>query len=147
MRASGNKLILSATDLSNFLSCRHRTALELSEAYGKRQRPHWDDPLLDVLFKRGLEHEKAYVESLQGDGQRIVDLSDLRDRDSLGAETLGAMCSGADVIVQTALRDGHWYGRPDLLRRVERPSALGSWSYETRSRDARGNNPATWSLL
>jgi hypothetical protein len=37
-------LTLSATDLSNFLSCRHRTALEMAEADGKRHRPKFDDP-------------------------------------------------------------------------------------------------------
>jgi predicted RecB family nuclease len=34
------------------------------------------------------------------------------------------------VIVQVALRDGRWYGRPDVMRRVETPSNLGPWSYE-----------------
>ena len=35
MRTSGNELVLSATDLSNFLSCRHLTGLEMAEARGK----------------------------------------------------------------------------------------------------------------
>jgi predicted RecB family nuclease len=130
MRASGNELILSATDLSHFLSCRHRTALEMAEAHGKRQRPKWDDPFLELLFKRGLEHEKAYVESLQTNGRQIVDLSDVKERDAAVARTLDAMRSGADVIVQAALSDGRWYGRPDVMRRVEQASGLGAWSYE-----------------
>ena len=74
MRAIGNALILSATDLSNFLSCRHRTALEMGEAQGKHKRPKWDDPLLEILFKRGLEHEKKYVQFLESAGRRIVDI-------------------------------------------------------------------------
>src|SRR5207245_1528913 len=40
------------------------------------------------------------------------------------------MRDGADVIVQGALADGAWYGRPDVLERVDTPSALGAWSYE-----------------
>ncbi len=40
------------------------------------------------------------------------------------------MRCGVDVIVQGALADGQWYGRPDVMRRVETPSALGAWSYE-----------------
>src|SRR2546428_1814887 len=130
MRASGNELVLSATDLSNFLSCRHRTALEMAEAHGKYRRPRWDDPLLELLFKRGLEHEKAYVRSLQTDGRHIVDLADVKEPDTAVAGTLDAMRSGADVIVQAALRDGRWYGRPDVMRRVEKPNSLGAWSYE-----------------
>src|SRR5580704_15201296 len=37
---------------------------------------------------------------------------------------------GAAVIAQGALRDGAWFGRPDVLRRVEKPSARWAWSYE-----------------
>jgi predicted RecB family nuclease len=35
-----------------------------------------------------------------------------------------------DVVVQAALADGDWFGRADVLRKVERPSKLGNWSYE-----------------
>jgi predicted RecB family nuclease len=41
-----------------------------------------------------------------------------------------AMKEGVHVIVQAPLAYGRWFGRADVLRRVERPSKLGSWSYE-----------------
>jgi hypothetical protein len=28
------------------------------------------------------------------------------------------------------LQTGQWFGRADVLQRVERPSKLGDWSYE-----------------
>lgn len=130
MRVLANLLSLSATDLSNFLSCRHLTALDMAEAYGKRERPMWEDPLLDLLFKRGLEHEAKYVESLRTDGKRIVDLSEAKGREEKLKQTLDAMRAGADVIVQGALCNGRWYGKPDVMQRLEKPSSLGSWSYE-----------------
>src|SRR2546425_9738117 len=130
MHLSDTELLLSATDLSNFLSCRHLTALEMAAALGKRRRPHWDDPLLEILFERGLAHERAYVASLQAAGRTIVDLADVKERDAAIAQTLDAMRAGADVIVQGALSDGRWYGRPDVMRRVEKPNSLGAWSYE-----------------
>ena len=37
-KATG-QLRLSATDLANFLGCRHRTALEMAAAAGKLKRP------------------------------------------------------------------------------------------------------------
>src|SRR5580704_9549227 len=37
---------------------------------------------------------------------------------------------GAAVIAQGALRDGQWFGRPDVLRRVAKRSARWPWSYE-----------------
>jgi len=130
VRLADGTLILSATDLADFLSCRHLTALEMAEARGKVRRPRWDDPLLEVLFKRGLEHEKAYVDSLRGPGRDVVDLADAREPTTAVAQTLAAMHAGAGVIVQAALRHGRWFGRPDVMQRVETPSDLGAWSYE-----------------
>jgi uncharacterized protein len=47
------------------------------------------------------------------------------------AATRDAMRSGVDVIFQGTLFDGRWIGRPDFLRRVERPCpAFGAFSYE-----------------
>ena len=40
------------------------------------------------------------------------------------------MRDGADVVYQATLRSDRWHGRADFLRRVERPSRLGAWSYE-----------------
>jgi predicted RecB family nuclease len=130
MRESGGNLVLSATDLSNFLNCRHRTALELGEARGKRIRPHFHGPVLEALFARGLEHERQYVESLESAGLHLVNLSDITDSTAAVARTVEAMRAGADAIVQGALEDGKWYGRPDVLRRIDATSALGAWAYE-----------------
>ncbi len=135
MRIFDNGLDLSATDLSNFLSCRHRTALDMAAAYGQRTRPYFgEDPLLALLVQRGLEHERAYVESLRAKGLGVVDLSHLggpADRRTLINETLGAMRARADVIVQAGLLGDRWFGKPDIMTRVDdRPSSFGSWSYE-----------------
>ncbi len=130
MRLVDSELFVSATDLSNFLSCRHRTALELAEAHGARKRPRFDDPFLEILAERGLEHERAYVESLRTGGRRVVDLSGVKDRNAALSLTLDALRSGADVVVQAALADGRWYGRPDVLLRVPAGGGFGAWSYE-----------------
>jgi uncharacterized protein len=81
------------------------------------------------LQERGREHEAAYLESLRAAGWRIVDLRAAGDADAL-AQTLAAMQDGADVIAQAGLQCGAWFGRADMLRKVNRPSALGAWSYE-----------------
>jgi predicted RecB family nuclease len=130
MRLDAGTLVLSATDLSHFLNCRHRTALEVGEAHGTRQRPHWADPLLDALFARGLEHERRFVSSLRAAGNEVLDLTGITSRDEALAATRAGMRTGVEVLVQAALGDGRWYGRPDVLLRAQSPSALGSWSYE-----------------
>ncbi len=134
MRQNGPDLDLSATDLSNFLACRHRTALDMAVARGALARP-WSgsepDPLLQILWERGLEHERRYVESLVAQGLSVRDLtSEQMDRDRHVALTIAAMRDGVDVIVQGALRDGRWFGKPDVLRRVHVGSDFGAWSYE-----------------
>ncbi len=125
------RLTLSATDLSNFLGCHHRTALEMGVAAGKFAKPQFDDPQLEALFQRGLDHEAAYVDTLTKSGaSRIVRLGDVTDRTTAIDQTIAAMRAGADVIVQAALGDERWYGRPDVLKKVAGSSALGAWSYE-----------------
>jgi len=121
---------LSATDLSSFLGCKHRTALDMAVALGKREPVYQSDPLLELLIQRGLEHERRFVDSLRTGNASVVDLAGIDHNAERLAKTEAAMREGADVIVQGAFADGIWNGRPDILRRVEQPSALGSWSYE-----------------
>jgi len=131
MKLRAGRLSISPTDLSQFLSCRHRTALELAVAHGVRQRPVWNDPMLEALFALGAAHERDYVRRLQAASRTLVDLSEEKDPEDTVSATLTAMRAGTDVIVQAGLSRGCWYGRPDVLLRVDRPSpALGSWSYE-----------------
>lgn len=131
LRKSTRQLQLSATDLASFLGCHHRTALEMGHAFGKRTKPEYDDPGLEALFQRGLDHEAAYVETLKADGaQRVVTIEKGATRDETIARTLEAMRSGADVIVQGALGDDRWFGYADILRKVPRAGAFGPWSYE-----------------
>jgi uncharacterized protein len=76
-----------------------------------------------------MEHEKAYLSHLEAEGVSICDLRDINVEKALAA-TLVAMKQGVPAIAQATLASGRWFGRADVLRRVERPSKLGSWSYE-----------------
>lgn len=125
MRGQGASIEMSASDLAQFLGCRHRTALDMAVAHGLRNAPHWVDPVVEILQQRGFQHEKDYVEDLRARGLRVEDL-----REGGAADAVGAMREGTDVIVQPTLRMDPWFGRPDILRRVAKPSALGGWSYE-----------------
>jgi predicted RecB family nuclease len=40
------------------------------------------------------------------------------------------MQAGRSVVIQGALKHEGWGGRADVLRRVDRRSGLGAWSYE-----------------
>ncbi len=132
MRKFDGKLIHSATDLINFVECPHLTAIDLAVVQGRLDIEANRTDSSDLVASKGEEHEAAYLESLLADGKEVVtiaangalDLDDARDR------TIAAMRDGAEVIFQSALYDGTWTGYADFLERVDRPSDLGSWSYE-----------------
>jgi predicted RecB family nuclease len=132
MKISTGQVRLSASDLSNHLACRHVTTLDLQVARGRRAEPDWAAPDLKVIQELGLRHEAAYLAHLGKQGLTVEHLGhiDHKDEKRLLAETLTLMEQGAEVIAQGALRDGGWFGRPDVLRRVEKPSVRWAWSYE-----------------
>jgi predicted RecB family nuclease len=130
MKANAKTIRLSASDLSNHLACRHLTALDLAVATGQRPAPKWHSPDAWVLQQRGMEHEKAYLNHLEAEGIPITDLREIDNDENALAETLAAMQQGVPAIAQATLTNGRWFGRADVLRRVERPSTLGNWSYE-----------------
>src|SRR5438105_9585390 len=128
MRLHDRQLILAASDLAKHLACAHCSELDRAAAHGLLAAPRGPDPALEALIERGFAHERAYVESLHTSGL-VVETCPENVMDAAGA-TLTAMRGGADVIVQAVLEHDGWYGRADILRRLARPSALGSWSYE-----------------
>jgi len=132
MKISTGQVRLGASDLSNHLACRHVTTLDLQVARGERAAPDWAAPDLKVIQELGLRHEAAYLAHLSKQGLTVENLGhiDHQDEKLLLAKTLDLMERGAEVIAQGALRDGEWFGRPDVLRRVEKPSARWAWSYE-----------------
>ena len=137
MQLLNGTLVFSATDLSNFLACPHLTLLNRRTALGGPKPRVFDDPGIEVLRQRGREHEQKVLAQLGGGTRRVVEVRATgsgearRDRyERLARETVEAMKTGADVIYQGCLFDGAWLGFPDFLQRVDRPSILGSWSYE-----------------
>ena len=121
---------LSATDLVGYLNCRHLTSLDRAVANGSLEKPKVWDPLLEVLWERGSIHERKYVDHLIESGLDVVRVEGVDVTSSGISETLAAMKSGVQVIVQGALSHHVWSGRADVLLRVEHPSVFGNWSYE-----------------
>ncbi len=74
-------------------------------AQGTLDKPASWDPLLDILRERGLEHERAYLEHLRNEGFEPITISGIKVTDDAVAETLEAMRSGHELIVQAALKD------------------------------------------
>src|SRR4051794_26319980 len=151
MQLIDGRPVYAATDLVGYLACSHRLALERAAMMGVVAKPIRNDPSIELVAKRGIEHERRYLEDLRAEGRSIVEIrtdgsavaplgsgevttprdagSELR---AAAAETLEAMRGGADVIYQATFFDGRWRGHADfLLRREHEPgdadSAFGTW--------------------
>src|SRR2546428_5816711 len=132
--------VYSATDLVGFLACEHLTALERAALRGLVIRPSRIDPELEIIRRRGLEHEARYLAELRDKGLGVVavipDAYDANAGDRLrtaAAVTERAMSEAADIIYQATFFDGLWRGHADFLRRVdssERRSRWGTYCYE-----------------
>jgi predicted RecB family nuclease len=123
--------MLSATDIANFLSCRHLLTLERAESRGEIQKPFFRDPGVELFRELGNRHETQYLQHLicKRGGQIARIPTDIRWSDAVD-RTTEAIQSGADIIYQATFQDGPWGGRSDFLIRVDRPSLLGDFSYE-----------------
>jgi uncharacterized protein len=134
--APDGTLIVSATDLVGYLECGHLATLELAAANGAIEKPLRQDPELELIRKRGFDHEQRFLGRLRDEGRTVheIETRDARGPAELRAaesETFEAMRRGEDVIFQATFFDGRWRGHADfLLRRGDRPSKLGDWSYD-----------------
>ena len=140
MQSIDGRPVYAATDLVAYLACEHLTELERAAMAGLVKRPMRADPELDVIRKRGFEHEQRYLGELEAAGRTIrrieLDGSIEDDGTRLRAaadQTIAAMASGVDVVFQATFFDGTWRGHADFLLRVddvERPSVWGDFHYE-----------------
>jgi predicted RecB family nuclease len=132
MQLRDGQVSLSPSDLSAHLGCAHVTTLELRVARGELEKPPLVDEQALLLFRKGEEHERAYLQRLRDEGRRIAEISLEPDLDWKRAarETVEAMRAGVEVVYQGVLVGERWRGVADFLLRVETPSELGGWSYE-----------------
>jgi uncharacterized protein len=119
-----------ATDIANFLACRHISTLDRERSEGRLTKTVYADPGAELLRKLGLEHEQKYLNELKSLGLRITEISTDTPWSVAADATREAMAEGVDVIYQATFLQEPWGGRADFLCRVETPSGLGDWSYE-----------------
>lgn len=129
------RLIFSATDLINHLECPHLTHLDTEVTLGRLSLTETRSDTTELAARKGDEHEQGYLAQLRSDGREVVEIKSkqpgLEGTREGAKQTVEAMKAGAEVIYQGVLFDGvRWRGYSDFLQRVERPSELGSFSYE-----------------
>jgi uncharacterized protein len=132
MQAKNGDVTLSPSDLTAYLACEHLTTLSLQVARHELKRPEFENEQAELVFRKGREHEDAYLRRLESEGRTIakISLEPDFDWDRATRETEEAMRAGVDVVYQAALVSDDWRGVADFVMRIETPSELGSWSYE-----------------
>lgn len=124
--------LFSASDVVNFLSCEHLTALDLQalEPESDLEKSPVDESSR-LIQEKGYAHETRYLEQLKAEGKDIADLSNLKDsREAKIEATIDAMQKGREIIFQAALQHEQFLGYADFLIKVDKPSKLGDYSYE-----------------
>ena len=135
MQRIDGHLVLSPTDLTKHVACAHVTTLDLEALEAGHARATGVDDALNLVFTKGLAHERLYLDRLRSEGRHVEDIAalGLRGRDAEAA-TVDAMRRGVDVVYQATFFDGVWVGLADFLLRVDLPdggqSAFGGWRYD-----------------
>lgn len=128
------QLIVSPSDLTDHVACRHLTRLELAVLERELERPENGDPHLALIAQKGIEHEAAQLAVLRDRGLELTEI-EVEDNSEVGLRaaedaTLAAMAAGVDIVYQATFFDGRWRAHADFLRRVETPHGHWGWSYE-----------------
>src|SRR5262245_6346902 len=129
MFTQDDHVIFSASDLINYLGCRHATFLDLRHL--GRPGPTADpDPTEELLKKKGIEHEQQHLACLEKQGKQIVRIDPYSTIEQRVAQTLSAMAQAVEVIYQGALSEVPWMGYSDFLMRADGPTRFGTYGYE-----------------
>lgn len=132
MQHLNDQLLFSPSDLGSFLACEHLTQQELAVALREGHRPSYENAYAELLRRKGQEHEEAFLRALREARHTVVEvrLGASRDFEAGTRRTAEAMRAGADYVYQAVFFSDGWRGIADFLERVDRPSALGAWSYQ-----------------
>src|SRR5438132_1598945 len=101
----------------------------MAESAAEIQKPFFRDPGAELLRELGIRHEQAFLRYLSETKEVAQIPTDIPWADAVG-RTVEALRRGVDAVYQATFQDGPWGGRSDFLIRVDKPSALGPFSYE-----------------
>ena len=144
-RLADGILALSPSDLSAHLACPHLTTLSLEVVAEERPVPApLESPYRELIFRKGNEHEAAYLQQLERAGRTVVRIPTYDDED-FDPEEARLLTESAirdarpDVVYQPYLvaEDGRWRGFADFLELQP-----GGWYEPIDTKLARAAKPA-----
>lgn len=124
---------LTPSKITAWLDCAHYvTMLDRAEA-GQIERRQGVGSFAQLLMNKGLQHERDYLDALREQGASVADVPDRPrgERFETWAERFApVLAEGHDVIYQMPFVHDGMRGISDFLIKTDRPSALGTFSYE-----------------
>ncbi len=112
---------MTPTDLVSLSRCAHRIRLD---RVGDPAEQVPAGAFLQLLWEGGREHEADIVGEMDIDAVPVGP-----DPESRIEATRAAMAEGVPLIYHGLLRSGPMTGEPDILERIDQPSALGAFAY------------------
>ena len=123
------QILYSPSDLVTFLGCRHASFLD-AKTPNEDAGPAEDDSLSQLLQKRRLEHEAAYLQQMKDEGKAVDEIPEGHNLQDRAALTLESLKSSVDAVYRAVIFDAPWRVEADFLVKCDKPSGLGHFSYE-----------------
>lgn len=134
MKKINGKLIFSPSDLINFMESSFITWMDrYNLEFPNKVKPDETDEILNILRKKGNEHEILFLNKLKEEGKDVLEVS--KDNNSSTRTELGIF-DGKEIIYQANLFSNdnmgnlQFEGYADFLFKIEGVSKLGNWLYE-----------------
>lgn len=128
MQKPAGEIVLSASDLSYFAECAHRTWLDRLHLDHPMEKAE-DDDQAKLIQGKGFEHEEKFFSTLKESAASWVEINPEWPLEQQIEATRTAIQNGAGVIYQATLKRGNLMGHADFLLRSTRGSQ-GQWLYE-----------------
>lgn len=131
MQHINDKLLFSPSDLITYMESPYASAMERLKLTDPKILDLIDpeDPLLSYLQKKGYAHEDLFTETLIANGNDVLEVK-RASGSIMASETIKAMKSGKEIIVQGYLAHDQFAGISDYLVKVPGQSKLGDYHYE-----------------
>lgn len=128
MQKPAGEIVLSASDLSCFSECAHRTWLDRHHLDHPMEKVE-DDDQAKLIQDKGYEHEERFFAALKEGAGTCVEIDTDWPLERKLEATRAAILDGAEVVYQATLKRGNLMGHADFLVRSGRGSR-GQWLYE-----------------
>jgi uncharacterized protein len=120
VRIVDGRMRIAASDVANFVTCRHLTRLNTAVAHQLVRAPMLYDVGAQALEERGREHEAQILDNFRSRGWEVFDARTGDGVKESGASaTTSAIQDGVDVIYQGTLLVDDRFGLPDFLIRAD----------------------------